>query len=206
MIGIAWNDEEPQNDQGLYTNCSMHVAGDRAKDGCGPGNDNSGGFCPQMTLAYRVEFQSEEHKAAYIDRCNNYVNYWRDIYPSGVAVGTDNFCPEGGCLGLFLNRYDLYSVFKPDLGGSWVVYKPELELGGSLACKSKGGKSGKSGKSGKDGKNGKSSKRKRKGKGGKSEKEKNLYHLRDEGSPADVGPVSKSLRLFWRRLMSGIRP
>lgn len=138
-----------------------------------------------------------------IERGNNYIDYWRKLYPSGVAVSTDNFCPNGGCLGLFLNRYDLYSVFKPDLGGSWVVYKPELERGGSLACKSKGGKSGKDGKDGKSSKNGK---RKRKGKGGKSEKEKNVDHLRDEGSPADAVPISNSLRLFWRRLMSGIRP
>lgn len=37
-------------------------------------------------------------------------------------MGTSSFCPSGGCLGLFLNRYDLFNVFKPDLGGSWVEY------------------------------------------------------------------------------------
>lgn len=57
-----------------------------------------------------------------MSRGNNYVDYWRSLYPSGVAVGTNKFCPDGGCLGLFLNRYDLYQVFKPDLKGSWVEY------------------------------------------------------------------------------------
>jgi len=128
MIGISWNYESPFNDLGKYTNCAMHAAGDRAKYGCGPDNANSGGFCPQMTLAYRVGFQSEEHAAAYLDRCNNYVDYWRSLYPSGVAVGTSAFCPDGGCLALFLNRYDIFYVFKPELGGSWVEF-----MGGSSA-------------------------------------------------------------------------
>lgn len=122
QLGIAWNYESPQNDLGLYTNCAMHASGDRATYGCGPENSNTGGFCPQMTIAYSVRFQSEEHAAAYLDACNNYVDYWRGLYPSGVAVGSDTFCPDGGCLGLFLNRMDLYNVFKPDLGGSWVEY------------------------------------------------------------------------------------
>lgn len=100
----------------------MHAAGDRAQYGCGPANSNAGGFCPQMTIAYSVRFNSDDHAAAYLDTMNNYVDYWRSLYPTGVAVGTNNFCPDGGCLGLFLNRYDLYSVFKPDLGGSWVEY------------------------------------------------------------------------------------
>jgi len=113
---------------GIYTNCAMHSAGDRAKYGCGPDNENTGGFCPQMTIAYSVRFQSEDHTAAYLANCNNYVDYWRSLYPSGVAVGSSNFCPDGGCLGLFLNRMDLYNVFKPDLGGSWVEYN-----GASLA-------------------------------------------------------------------------
>lgn len=121
-LGIAWNYESPQNDLGLYTNCAMHAAGDRAKYGCGPDNSNTGGFCPQMTIAYSVRFFSEDHAAAYLDMANNYVDYWRSLYPSGVAVGTSKFCSEGGCLGLFLNRYDLFNVFKPDLGGSWVEY------------------------------------------------------------------------------------
>merc|ERR1712032_535744 len=59
---------------------------------------------------------------AFFEKGNEYVDYWRSLYPSGVAVGTSSFCPDGGCLGLFLNRYDLYQVFKPDLGGSWVEY------------------------------------------------------------------------------------
>lgn len=121
-LGISWNYESPSNNYGVYTNCAMHATGDRAKYGCGPDNSNSGGFCPQMTIAYSPRFMSEDHAAAYLDRCNNYVDYWRSLYPSGVAVGTSNFCPNGGCLGLFLNRYDLYEVFKPDLGGSWVEY------------------------------------------------------------------------------------
>lgn len=75
-----------------------------------------------MTLAYDVDFQSEDMGAAYLARGNSYVDYWRSLYPSGVAVGTTKFCPDGGCLGLFLNRYDLYQVFKPDLGGSWIEY------------------------------------------------------------------------------------
>jgi len=127
-IGIAWNYDTPYNDMGIYTNCAMHSAGDRAKYGCGPDNENTGGFCPQMTIAYSVRFQSEDHTAAYLANCNNYVDYWRSLYPSGVAVGSSNFCPDGGCLGLFLNRMDLYNVFKPDLGGSWVEYN-----GASLA-------------------------------------------------------------------------
>ena len=128
MIGISWNYDTPYNDLGLYTNCAMHAAGDRAKYGCGPENGNSGGFCPQMTLAYRVSFQSDEHAAAYLNRCNNYVDYWRSLYPSGVAVGTTSFCPDGGCLALFLNRYDAFYVFKPDLAGSWVEF-----MGGTVA-------------------------------------------------------------------------
>lgn len=122
QLGIAWNYDKPYNTLGVYTNCAMHAAGDRAKYGCGPDGSKNGGFCPQMTLAYRVGFQSESHAAAYMYRCNQYVDYWRSLYPSGVAVGTENFCRDGGCLGLFLNRYDLYQVFKPDLAGSWVEY------------------------------------------------------------------------------------
>lgn len=121
-LGIAWNYESPYNPYGMYTNCAMHASSDRAKYGCGPDNANSGGFCPQMTIAYSPRFASEDYAAAYLERCNNYVDYWRSLYPSGVAVGTSSFCPNGGCLGLFLNRYDLYEVFKPDLGGSWVEY------------------------------------------------------------------------------------
>mmetsp|Transcript_8642 Transcript_8642/g.19543 ORF Transcript_8642/g.19543 Transcript_8642/m.19543 type:complete len:1080 (-) Transcript_8642:204-3443(-) len=121
-LGIAWNYDSPSNNLGIYTNCAMHAAGDRAAYGCGPDGENTGGFCPQMTLGYKVRFQSEDHAAAYLDSANNYVDVWRSQYPSGVAVGSTNFCPDGGCLGLFLNRYDLYNVFKPDLGGSWVEY------------------------------------------------------------------------------------
>lgn len=75
-----------------------------------------------MTLAYAPKFGSEDQAAAYLSRCNTYVDYWRSLYPSGVAVGTNKFCPQGGCLALFLNRIDVYEVFKPDLGGSWVEY------------------------------------------------------------------------------------
>ena len=122
MIGIPWNYDSPYNELGLYTNCAMHAAGDRAKYGCGPENGNSGGFCPQMTLAYRVKFQSQDHASEYIARCNDYVDYWRSLYPSGIAVGTSKFCQDGGCLALFLNRYDVFYVFKPELGGSWVEF------------------------------------------------------------------------------------
>lgn len=122
QLGISWNYETPYNNLGYYTNCAMHAAGDRAAYGCGLGNDNTGGFCPQMTIAYSVRFKSEDYAAAYLEMANNYVDYWRSLYPTGVAVGWENFCPETGCLGLFLNRYDLYNVFKPDLGGSWVEY------------------------------------------------------------------------------------
>ena len=128
MIGIAWKYDSPYNDLGLYTNCAMHAAGDRAKYGCGPENGNSGGFCPQMTIAYRVNFQSTSHAAAYLSRCNDYIDYWRSLYPSGVAVGTDKFCQDGGCLALFLNRYDIFYAFKPELGGSWVEF-----MGGTSA-------------------------------------------------------------------------
>jgi len=101
----------------------MHAAGDRAKYGCGPDGTGTGGFCPQMTLAYSPRFASEDYAAAFLYRANNYVDYWRKKFPSGVAVGTSKFCPNtGGCLGLFLNRLDLYEVFKPDLGGAWVEY------------------------------------------------------------------------------------
>mmetsp|Transcript_28400 Transcript_28400/g.76933 ORF Transcript_28400/g.76933 Transcript_28400/m.76933 type:complete len:998 (-) Transcript_28400:267-3260(-) len=121
-MGISWNYESPQNSIGVYTNCAMHGADDRASYGCGPDGTNQGGFCPQMTLAYQPRFNSEEMAAAYLERCNNYVDYWRSLYPSGVAVGTTKFCPNGGCMALFLNRLDVYEVFKPDLGGSWVEY------------------------------------------------------------------------------------
>jgi len=121
-LGIAWSYNSPSNTLGVYSNCAMHAAGDRAAYGCGPSNSNEGGFCPQMTIAYGIKFKSEEYAATYMDKANNYVDYWRSIYPTGVAVGTDDFCKSGGCLGLFLNRADLYSVFKPDLAGSWVQY------------------------------------------------------------------------------------
>jgi hypothetical protein len=121
-LGIAWNYESPTNNVGAYTNCAMHAAGDRASYGCGPDGTNQGGFCPQMTLAYSPRFDSEDSAASYLARSNNYVDYWRSLYPSGVAVGTSKFCPSGGCLALFLNRIDVYEVFKPDLGGSWVEY------------------------------------------------------------------------------------
>lgn len=121
-LGIAWNYDSPSNRYGAYTNCAMHAAGDRASYGCGPDSSNVGGFCPQMTLAYAARFSSEDAAAAYLYRCNNYVDYWRSLYPSGVAVGTSKFCSNGGCLALFLNRLDVYEVFKPDLGGSWVEY------------------------------------------------------------------------------------
>jgi len=121
-IGITWNYHDPSNSLDVYTNCAMHAAGDKAQYGCGPANSNTGGFCPQMTLAYSVSFQSEDLAASYLSKCNDYVDYWRKLYPSGVAVGTQKFCKEGGCLGLFLNRMDLYQVFKPNLGGSWVEY------------------------------------------------------------------------------------
>jgi hypothetical protein len=121
-LGISWNYDSPSNTYGAYTNCAMHAAGDRSTYGCGPDGTNQGGFCPQMTLAYAPRFSSEQSAAAYLDRCNNYVDYWRSLYPSGVAVGTSKFCPNGGCMALFLNRLDVYEVFKPDLGGSWVEY------------------------------------------------------------------------------------
>ena len=121
-MGISWNYETPENNYGAYTNCAMHGADDRSAYGCGPEGTNQGGFCPQMTLAYSPRFSSEDTAAAYLERCNNYVDYWRSLYPSGVAVGTTNFCPNGGCMALFLNRIDVYEVFKPDLGGSWVEY------------------------------------------------------------------------------------
>eukprot|EP00594_Rhizosolenia_setigera_P013744 CAMPEP_0178976576 /NCGR_PEP_ID=MMETSP0789-20121207/23923_1 /TAXON_ID=3005 /ORGANISM="Rhizosolenia setigera, Strain CCMP 1694" /LENGTH=1098 /DNA_ID=CAMNT_0020665705 /DNA_START=17 /DNA_END=3313 /DNA_ORIENTATION=+ len=127
MVGISWNGQTPYNDMGVYTNCAMHSAGDRAQYGCGPNNGNKGGFCPQMTLAYRVGFD-EDNVEGFFQRGNNYVDYWRSLYPSGVAVGTDSFCRSGGCLGLFLNRYDLYNVYSPDMGGSWVEYN-----GGTMA-------------------------------------------------------------------------
>jgi hypothetical protein len=123
QLGISWNSYTPSNSLGVYSHCSMHSAGDRASYGCGPDGSGSGGFCPQMTLAYSPRFASESAAASYLTRSNNYVDYWRSLYPSGVAVGTSNFCSSsGGCLGLFLNRLDLYEVFKPDLGGAWVEY------------------------------------------------------------------------------------
>eukprot|EP00533_Pseudo-nitzschia_delicatissima_P000212 CAMPEP_0116088004 /NCGR_PEP_ID=MMETSP0327-20121206/5649_1 /TAXON_ID=44447 /ORGANISM="Pseudo-nitzschia delicatissima, Strain B596" /LENGTH=999 /DNA_ID=CAMNT_0003579077 /DNA_START=186 /DNA_END=3185 /DNA_ORIENTATION=- len=121
-MGISWNYESPSNNYGVYTNCAMHGADDRASYGCGPDGTNQGGFCPQMTLAYSPRFNDEDSAAAYLEKCNNYVDYWRSLYPSGVAVGTSQFCPNGGCMALFLNRIDVYEVFKPDLGGSWVEY------------------------------------------------------------------------------------
>lgn len=122
MMGLTWNYDMPYNELDIYSSCVMHAAGDRAVYGCGPDNGNTGGFCPQMTLAYRVAFQSEDAAAEFLEKSNVYIDYWRTQYPSGVAVGTSNFCPDGGCLGLFLNRYDLYQVFKPDNAGSWVEY------------------------------------------------------------------------------------
>jgi hypothetical protein len=122
QLGITWNYVSPSNALGVYSNCAMHSAGDRASYGCGPDGSKTGGFCPQMVLAYSPRFSSQDSAAAYLARSNNYVDYWRSLYPSGVAVGTSNFCPSGGCLGLFLNRLDLYEVFKPDLGGAWVEY------------------------------------------------------------------------------------
>jgi hypothetical protein len=128
QLGISWNYNSPSNKYGLYTNCAMHSSGDRANYGCGPDNSNSGGFCPRMAMAYRAKFNSQDYAAAYLTAANNYVNYWRKLYPTGVAVGTSSFCKVGGCLGLFLNRMDLYQVFSPDLGTSWVEYN-----GGTIA-------------------------------------------------------------------------
>jgi hypothetical protein len=129
MLGVKWNYNSPYNSLGLYTSCAMHAAGDRATYGCGPSNANSGGFCPQMTIAYSPRFKSQDAAASYIAAANNYVDYWRSLYPYGVAVGTDTFCKsksssgyKGGCLGLFLNRMDLYYVLAPDLSGAWVEF------------------------------------------------------------------------------------
>jgi len=68
LMGLTWNYDSPSNDIGLYSNCAMHAAGDRAIYGCGPDNANSGGFCPQMTIAYQAEFQSEDLAAAFFAR------------------------------------------------------------------------------------------------------------------------------------------
>jgi len=129
MLGVKWNTISSYNSLGLYTSCAMHAAGDRASYGCGPSNANSGGFCPQMTIAYSPRFKSQEAAASYIAAANNYVDYWRILYPYGDAVGTDRFCRsksssgyQGGCLGLFLNRMDLYYVLAPDLSGAWVEF------------------------------------------------------------------------------------
>lgn len=129
MLGVKWNTISSYNSLGLYTSCAMHAAGDRASYGCGPSNANSGGFCPQMTIAYSPRFKSQEAAASYIAAANNYVDYWRSLYSYGVAVGTDRFCKsksssgyQGGCLGLFLNRMDLYYVLAPDLSGAWVEF------------------------------------------------------------------------------------
>ena len=43
-LGITWNYNSPSNNYGLYTNCAMHAASDRASYGCGPDNANSGGL------------------------------------------------------------------------------------------------------------------------------------------------------------------
>lgn len=126
-LGISWDHVSPSNSRGVYTSCAMHHAGDRASYGCGPQGSNQGGFCPQLTLAYSPRFASEEAAAAYLERCNAYVDYWRGLYPSGIAVGTSKFCPNGGCLALFLNRLDVYEVFSPDNGPAWVFYN-----GGSM--------------------------------------------------------------------------
>jgi hypothetical protein len=126
-LGISWNGGSPSNSMGVYSNCAMHSSGDRSSYGCGPDGSGSGGFCPQMTLAYQPKFLSEDAAAAYLSQANNYVDYWRSLYPSGVAVGTTKFCSQGGCLALFLNRIDVYEVFKPELGGAWVEYN-----GGSM--------------------------------------------------------------------------
>jgi hypothetical protein len=133
MLGVKWNYISPYNSLGLYTSCAMHAAGDRATYGCGPSNANSGGFCPQMTIAYSPKFKSQDAAASYISAANNYVNYWRSLYPYGVAVGTDTFCKsksssgyKGGCLGLFLNRMDLYYVLAPDLSGAWVEFNGNI--------------------------------------------------------------------------------
>jgi len=119
-LGIKWNNKSPTNNKGLYTNCAMHAAGDRASLGCGLSGGGSGGgsagaFCPQMYLAYNPKFKSKESSFAYLKMANTYVDYWRNLYPAGVATGTSKFCSKsgGGCLGLFLNRQDLYDVFAP---------------------------------------------------------------------------------------------
>jgi len=54
VLGIAWNYESPYNTLGQYTNCAMHASGDRVVYGCGPGNSNTGGFCPQITIVYSI--------------------------------------------------------------------------------------------------------------------------------------------------------
>ena len=96
MLGITWNYVSPSNQYGVHTNCAMHAAGDRASYGCGPDGAGSGGFCPQMTIAHSVGFQSEDQAYACMTKANQCIEYWRSMYPTGVAVGTNDFCPEGG--------------------------------------------------------------------------------------------------------------
>mmetsp|Transcript_64513 Transcript_64513/g.76390 ORF Transcript_64513/g.76390 Transcript_64513/m.76390 type:complete len:141 (+) Transcript_64513:134-556(+) len=82
QLGISWIYGSPDNSLGYYSNCSMHVAGDRATYGCGPEKENTGGFCPQMTIAYIVRFHGKEYVSNYLAEAKNYVDYWRSLYPS----------------------------------------------------------------------------------------------------------------------------
>jgi len=65
-LGITWNNNNPENQYGLYTNCAMHSSGDRASYGCGPTSAKTGGFCPQMTIAMRPKFKSNYHASLYL--------------------------------------------------------------------------------------------------------------------------------------------
>ena len=67
-----------------------------------------------------MKFKLEDSAVIYRSKANTYVDYWRSICPTGVAVVKDNLCPSGGCLELFLNRADIFSVFEPDVGASCV--------------------------------------------------------------------------------------
>ena len=113
----AWNSE------GAYTSCSFHLASDTAANGCsakGYGSSSSH-FCPYMSLGYKMQFASNNAQSSFLYKVNAVVDKWRSKYPNGVLVGSDNFCPAGGCFGLLLGRSIVFYGFNPKNGGAFKI-------------------------------------------------------------------------------------
>jgi len=69
-----------------------------------------------MTIARKVAFRSEELMNEFLQKGNEIVQTWRQEYPDGVALGTEDI--GYGHAYLFLNRNEIVYEFKPTLHSS----------------------------------------------------------------------------------------